>query len=308
MTLRAAGAPRELLLSVPGGPPGGAAGAGSASGAPEYSTSRGRVIPGKPQQTTTRRVGGYHNSGGCRRVRLMDGPHLRRRGGIVTTATGVVLVSQVMPILAGAIARGAVQPVGAEDIPELTSEGCALAAAALESLESRDKQVAANSVAFYALQRLKSGRRSCGGGATDVMSAGAALCGRARLASMDEPAGRDDAGEGGMTLHELLAAQEEGPDEIAARDLDWAELAAGLGPKQLGVVRGVARGESGMTMAAALGVSSPRITQIKGEVAGQIRSRWGEGCIAASCRPPAWRRDINAGRERRAARYARSRA
>ena len=205
----------------------------------------------------------------------------------MTTATGVVLVSQILPMLAGAIARGAVQPVGAEDIPELTSEACALAAVALESLEARGKTVPANSVAYYALQRLKSGRRSCGSGTTDVMSAGAAVCGRAHLTSLDERTGRDDADEGGLTLHDMLAAKGEGPDEIAARDLDWADLEAGLGPKQLGVVYGVAKGESGMTIAAALGVSSPRITQIKSEVAREVQTRWGDDCIAEACRTPA---------------------
>ena len=121
----------------------------------------------------------------------------------------------------------------------------------------------------------------------EAMSTGAALCGRAHLTSLDERTGRDDADEGGLALHGMLAAQGEGPDEIATRDLEWADLKASLGPKQLGVVYGVAKGESGMTMAAALGVSSPRITQIKSEVAREVQTRWGDDCIAEACRTPA---------------------
>jgi hypothetical protein len=224
----------------------------------------------------------------------------------MTAATGLVLVSQIMPIITGAIARGTIKGVRTEDAAELVSEACAMAAAALESLEIRGKQVPAKSVAYYALQRLKSGRRSCGSGTTDVMSAGAALCGRAHLVSLDESAGSNDADDGAMTLHEMLADSGEGPDETAARELDWDALDAELGPKQRDVVCGVARGEPGTAMAAALKVSSPRIVQIKRAVARRLRQRWGNECIVELCRPPSWHWKIEVTRQRRAARYERS--
>jgi len=226
----------------------------------------------------------------------------------MTTATGMMLVTQIMPLITRAISRGAVKPVGAEDFQELTSEACALAASALESLELRGKEIPIKSVVFYALQRLKSGRRSCGGSMTDPISAGAAVSGKAHISSLDEPCGGSDAGEGSMTLHDMLADAGEGPDEAAARELDWTDLEGGLNSKQREVIRGTSRSDSGMTMAADLGVSSPRITQLKIEIARQVRSRWGNGCIAEISRPPAWQHGITALRERREARFERSKA
>ena len=116
----------------------------------------------------------------------------------MTTQAGLMLVNKIMPLIAAAIAKGAVTPVGCEDAEELTAEGCALAATALESAERRGKSVPASSVAFYAVQRLKGGRRSGYAGKSDVMSAGAALSGRAQVRSghraLGSLAGRESEG------------------------------------------------------------------------------------------------------------------
>jgi hypothetical protein len=146
----------------------------------------------------------------------------------MTTATGLTLVTQIMPRIARAISRGSVKPVGSEDFQELTSEGCAIAASALESLELRGKEIPITGVVYYALQRE--------------------------------------------------------------------------------VIRSTARSDSGVTMAAQIHVSSPRIHQLKREVGRIVRRSWGEGCTTEVCRPPAWQRNIDVVRERRAARFDRSKA
>jgi hypothetical protein len=72
----------------------------------------------------------------------------------------VPLINSIMPIITGAIAKGAVKPVGTEDREEMSAEGCALAACMIDSAEREGKVLNAHSVAHYALQSLKSGRRS----------------------------------------------------------------------------------------------------------------------------------------------------
>ena len=76
----------------------------------------------------------------------------------MSPTAGMMLVRQILPLIAAAIAKGAVKATGCEDREELVAEGCALAAKALESLEIRGKDVPARSVAFYAIERLKGGR------------------------------------------------------------------------------------------------------------------------------------------------------
>ena len=40
----------------------------------------------------------------------------------MSPTAGMILVSQIMPLIAGAVARGAVKPVGCEDVEELTAD------------------------------------------------------------------------------------------------------------------------------------------------------------------------------------------
>jgi hypothetical protein len=83
--------------------------------------------------------------------------------------------------------------IGTEDAAELIQDTIAHAAALLHRAEAAGKTVPASTVAFYAAQLTRAGRRSTSSGITDVMSPRTQLSGRTRLTSLDEPLGYDDA-------------------------------------------------------------------------------------------------------------------
>ena len=226
----------------------------------------------------------------------------------MTTVTGLLLVNQVMPIIAGAVARGAVKSVGCEDRQELIAEGGALAAAALESLERRGKTVKPNSIAYYVIKGLQGGKRSYGVGRTDVLGPATALCGRAALTSIDAPAaiGEED-NDGTLTLHDALADDRDDPGESAARNIDWNIAVAGLGEKQRKALGDTAFGIAPSHTADTLRCSRARVTQLRRECAGHVADAWGcEDPIALATAEPSWRSGMRAYAERRAARYERA--
>jgi len=77
----------------------------------------------------------------------------------MTAYAGELLVSQILPIITATVPQVA-RPVGAETFGELVQDTLAIAAQMVESCEVRGKQIIPNSVAYYAIQRAKHGRRS----------------------------------------------------------------------------------------------------------------------------------------------------
>ncbi len=220
-----------------------------------------------------------------------------------------MLLQQVVPLIAAAIARGAVRPVGSEDHEELQAEGCALAAAMLDSAEARSKPVDARHVAYFALQALKSGRRACYKGRSDAMSPAAQLDGNAVLASMDAPyaADSDDADASDSTLHDSLAAGFEDGATVAGRRLDWEVVLRRLDDRRRRVLVATAEGRATSEIARSCRVSAPRVCQVRESIGSYIHDAWGSDGIADSIRVPGWQSGLRAAGERREARYARSR-
>jgi hypothetical protein len=220
---------------------------------------------------------------------------------------GELLVNKIMPLITAAVARGAVRGVGSEDIQELVAEGIALAARSLDSLERRHKKVPANSIAFYCIESLKRGRRSGYSGQADAMSAAATLIGRARVRSLDAPISADaEDPDQENSLHDLLAANGEDPDEAAGWQLDMAALAGSLDDRQRDVLLGTAMGDPVKEIARRHGISPARTVQLKRQIAGQAVGLFGDGVLADAARESNWRAGLRAGAEHRAARYERS--
>ena len=121
----------------------------------------------------------------------------------MSPAAQELFMSQIAPILMAAVPR-VVIPVGAEDADELVQDALVAACEAVHRLEKRGKQIIPKSVAYYTIQRLKSGRRSTGAGRTDVMSPGRQLDGKVSLSSLDEPLLVNDENEN-LTLGDVLA-------------------------------------------------------------------------------------------------------
>ena len=186
-----------------------------------------------------------------------------------------------MPLIAGAVARGAVKPVGCEDVEELTAEGCAMAAAMLDSAEAKGKAVAPSSVAYYTLQALKSGRRSGYAGRTDAMGAGTILDGNAQLRSIDEGIADNEEGGDEMTLHDVLAGSMEEVDIEAARRIDWNLVLDQLDERRRVVLKCTAEGYGTDEIASTLKVSSPRVCQLRESIGPYIIKAWGTTGLAS---------------------------
>ena len=222
----------------------------------------------------------------------------------MSPAAGVLLVNQIMPIIQATVFR-AVKPVGAEDAAELVQDTLAMAAQLVESCEARGKPIYPGSVAYYAIQHARHGRRSYGSTRTDAMCPAAQLDENVSMASMDECI---QGGEGGddLSLHDLLAGPYEDPAQKAAREIDWAELMEEFNERDLALLRTTINGDQLHALAQQFGVSAPRLTQLKREIGRQIRLRWGPGILEDVGRKPAWAGSVNASKERQACRHDRA--
>jgi len=219
----------------------------------------------------------------------------------------MMLVSQIVPLITAAIARGVVKPTGSEDAEELTAEACAMAARALESAERRGKDVPANSVAYYVIENMKSGRRSGYAGMADVMAPATQIHGRSTVVSMDEPISIDEDGDDSdATLHDLLADQREDTDTVAGRRLDWDSVLDRLDDRRLMVLHETAAGYGPSEIGDRLHVSAPRVIQLRQDCGERIVETWGSNGVADATTPTGWRAGLRAGAERRAARSERS--
>ena len=222
----------------------------------------------------------------------------------MSPATAKMLTDEILPRIQSAVPR-CVKTVGSEDCDELVQDATATAAQMLESCEVNGKPIYPASVAYYAIQRGKSGRRSYGATRTDVLCASAQLDGNVTLSSMDEDIPTDDEGDG-LTLHDVLGNNEEDPAQQAARQIDWGELMADLDDRKLAILRATADGGKLDELAKQFGVSAPRVTQLKHELGRQVKARWGEDALADAMCAPTWHACINAKREQALCRHERA--
>lgn len=224
----------------------------------------------------------------------------------MSPATAKLLIDEVLPRIRSAVPN-AIKRVGCEDVEELIQDTAAQAAYALESCENRGVPIYPASVAFYAIQRAKSGRRANYAGRADVLSSACQLDGRSALSSMDEPIPSDTEGDE-LTLHDVLGRNEADPAEQAARELDWEPLLAELDARKLAILRTVAEGGTLNRLAKRFGISNPRITQLKSELAKQIKGRLGNNVLADVIRRPRWAASTYAQQQADACRHARAKA
>ena len=207
----------------------------------------------------------------------------------MSLAAQQLYMQQIAPILMAAVPR-VVVPVGAEDPDELVQDALVAACEAVHRLEKRGKQILPRSVAYYTLQRLKSGRRSTGAGRTDVMSPGCQLDGKCSVASLEEPVHISDGEEDDFTLGDVLASRRDDPAQVAVRNADWGEFMTVLDAPQRYIVKATAEGESYIDQADQLKVSPSAITQRRQTIAKRARRFWGDEVLADVQVQPLWRR------------------
>jgi hypothetical protein len=217
----------------------------------------------------------------------------------------MMLEQEIMPIIMGTVPR-VVRPVGAEDSGELVQDTLASAAQMLDSAERTGKRLHPSGIAYYAIQRAKSGRRSTSAFRTDAMCAGAQLDRKVTLDSMDAPLTDEVTGEEGSSLHDLLAAQGEDPSQTAAREIDWADLLQRLDGREVDLLVLTAEGGKLNKLARKFGVSQARVCQLRRALGRRVHDLWGATALQDATRESGWaRNNVRTARERAACRRER---
>ncbi len=225
----------------------------------------------------------------------------------MSPSAGMLLVNEIRPRIQAAVGRGCVRPYGCEDVKELVADGVAIAARMLDSAEAAGKKVTPGNVAFFALQTLKSGRRSNRAGRQDAMCPAAALDGHVAITSMDEPRGvTDDDPDGETTLHDLLASSGEDGSTEAARRIDWNSAMQTMDDRTRAVLRGTAEGVGTGELAARYHVSAPRVCQVREAAGAKITAAWGGNPVADASREAGWAKHVRTYAQRRACRAERA--
>ena len=218
---------------------------------------------------------------------------------------GFVLLNQIEPRLRASVPH--IRGVGAEDTEELLQDGLALAAKMLHDLEERGKEVTPGNVAYYSILHLRSGRRSCSAGRTDVMNAGTQLDNLSSVLSFEEPAGYDPETDEEIPLGDMLAGNTDDPAMAASRMLDWEGFLGTHNPRYEAMVSDLAQGNRAKDTAARFGLSNSWAHDLKEKLAGDLREYFGEEAIADSLRVPSWRGNVMVDHEKAARRADRRR-
>ena len=217
---------------------------------------------------------------------------------------GEILVSQIMPIITVTVPQ-TVRLIGSETFEELVQDTIVSAAEMVESCEARGKQIIPNSIAYYAIQRSKHGRRSYSASRMDALCPSAQLDTGVGLEYLDDDSVQIDEHEN-VTLHDVLAAHDEDPSQIAAREIDWAEMLLNLDDRDIAVLQCTVNGDRLDALATKFGVSSARLCQIKREIGEQVKDCWGADALVNAMRVPAWNGNVNAAREKQACQHERA--
>ena len=208
------------------------------------------------------------------------------------------MVNEIVPRLRSTVPLVA-HCVGAEDPEELIGDATLHAARILHSAEQRGKTVSASSVAFYAIEHTRSGRRSCGNSASDVHGAATQLKGRSRLESMEQVvASNEECGGEIWELHDVLSRDEEDPGTKAARKMDWSEFASALTERERAVINCIVEGRSLRDAAKSFRVCDSTMQGDKRKLAIKIQEFMGFDILIEVRRSPRWKDSLDATREK----------
>ena len=219
---------------------------------------------------------------------------------------GEMLMGRIVPIIAATV-PAKVKTVGSEDHAELVQDCIASAAQMIDAAEANGKPLIPRSIAYYAIQRTKSGRRAMSASRTDTMSSAAALDGNAHVESMDEPM-QDIGDDGCFTLHDCLASPADDTAQLAGRACDWSEFERHCDDREQAVLRAIAEGRKMNKVAKRFRISAPRICQIRQEIGVRMHDLWGVKALQEITAEPEWRKGMRAPHERSQAKYERRRA
>ena len=193
-------------------------------------------------------------------------------------------LAEVAPALRLAVRRY-VRPVAPEDYHDLTQEGLAIAWRSSLALVRRGRPILPAPIVFYTVRRLRSGRRFLRSGRTDVMSAACQLDGNSRLISIHAEFHSPIDGDQFSALIDRLPDLSADSSAAVWKRLDLAAFLSSLSDTQRLVLARTVAGYGPTAIAAQLGLSPPRIVQIRRGIAREARRFW-EDCSQLIARGP----------------------
>ena len=212
----------------------------------------------------------------------------------MSPAAALILEMQIYPIIRNTVHRKA-KPVGSEDYQELIQDTTATAAAMIDAMEKSGKEPIPNSIAYYSIQRTKSGRRSYGDSRTDVMNPGYQMDNEGSVCSMQAPVGGEDED---FTVGDMIASRTEDIAAKVLREIDWDAFIQTLDARKRVIVEELMIGGGTGDIARRLAVTSARIVQLKREIGAAIRKFMGDAILVDAVSESVWQRDIRSLRER----------
>ena len=211
----------------------------------------------------------------------------------MSPSAALMLEKQIYPIIRNTIPR-TVRPMGSEDHEELVQDATASAAEMIESMEKSGREPLPHSIAYYSIQRTKSGRRSYGDRRMDVMSPGFQMDHENALCSMQEPVCEEE----DSTVGDTIACKSEDTATKVLRQIDWQAFLETLDARKRRIIEELMFGYGTGEIASLLAVSATRIVQLKREIARQIKEFMGDNILTEAGQESIWERDIRCLREK----------
>lgn len=211
----------------------------------------------------------------------------------MSPSAALMLEKQIYPIIRNTIPRTA-RPIGCEDHEELVQDATASAADMLDAAERAGKLPSPNSVAYYSIQRTKSGRRSYGDTRCDVMNPGFQMDNEGALCSMQEPVCDED----DLTVSDTIACKSEDIAAKVLRQIDWDTFLDRLDSRKRRIVEEMMLGFGTGDIARLFSVSAARVVQLKREIAKDIKAFMGDSVLSEAGQESVWERDIRCLREK----------
>ncbi len=211
----------------------------------------------------------------------------------MSPSAALMLEKQIYPIIRNTIPRTA-RPMGSEDHEELVQDATASAAEMIESMEKSGREPLPHSIAYYSIQRTKSGRRSYGDIRSDVMSPGFQMDHENALCSMQDPTCDED----DLTVGDTIACKSEDMATKVLRQIDWDAFLDTLDARKRRIVEELMFGYGTGDIARLLAVTAPRIVQLKRDIARSIKEFMGDNILVDAGQESVWERDIRCLREK----------
>ena len=186
-----------------------------------------------------------------------------------------MLADEIYPIIKNTVPR-VVRPMGSEDAEELVQDATASAAEMIESMEKSGRDPLPNSIAYYSIQRTKTGRRSYGDNRTDVMFPGYQMDHEGSLCSMQDPVCDED----DSTVGDTIASKSEDTASKVLRQIDWSEFLDTLDARKRRIVEEMMLGYG------------------TGDIARKIKEFMGDNILNDAGQESVWQRDIRCLREK----------